>query len=300
MKARRCSLLTLPILFCLSCQAHIRAGPAETIVLGNQDLASMEEAALDEKIARDLLTIRNVIQGLMELEEEASNTATALGRVETRWYTQAENDRIRALLQSYLNYRSALLRLLGYYSSYDTVAREDLRLKSFLLAYVSGLTLFREGIFLVTSFRDRPRARAKLNEPEPVWGIPINVFDTVYSNITSGSNVRVLGEAWEYYTAQLPRMAYHWLTAEAEFVWLHETIRRQQRYIEENAIDVWAGKWDLLWHNVQVLRRSPAYNAVAVMGTFVGHTKVWISRPLISPAQVQGLKQILQPGDIIM
>lgn len=232
------SLLALSLLLCLGCQARIRAGPAETIVLGIRDLAGIEEAELDKKVERDLLTIRNVIQGLTELEQAAGNTAAALGRVETRWYTQAENDRIRALLQSYPNYRSVLLRLLGYYSSYDTLAREDLRLKSFLLAYVSGLTLFREGIFLVTSFRDRPRARAKLNEPESLWGIPPNVFEMVYRNVASSVNVRLLGEAWEYYTEQRLQMADHGLTGESELAWLHETIQRQQRYIEENAIDI--------------------------------------------------------------
>ena len=178
------------------------------------------------------MAVRKVIEGLADLEQRASDTVAALGRRDTGSYTQAENDWIRALLQSYLNYRSVLLRLLGYYSSFETLAREDLRLKSFLLAYVSGLTLFREGIVLVTTFRDRPLARAKLNEPEPVWGIPPDIFGTVYSNITSFTNIRLLGEAWDFYTAQSPRMAHHRLTDSSEFAWLHDTIRQQQRFIE--------------------------------------------------------------------
>jgi hypothetical protein len=297
--ARSCLWLAT-LLVCLGCQAGIRGEPGERIVLGNQDLAGVAEAELDEKIARDFVTVQNVIQGLSHLEWEFGELASALGRIPARTYTQAENDRIRALLQSYLNYRSVLLRLLGYYSAYETAPREGLRLQSFLVAYVSGLTLFREGIILVTLFRDQPRARAKLNEAEPVWGIPPNIFETVYGNITNSANVRLLGDAWEHYTGKLHWMAQHGLTEESAYGWLHETIRTQQRFIEENAIDVWAGKWDLLWRQAEVLRRFPTYNATAVVGTFLGNTKVWISSPLISHAQLQELKQRLQLGDIIL
>src|SRR3972149_6291600 len=220
---RACRSISLVVLlFCVSCPAAIRKGPRETITLRSEDLSGVAEAALEEKIARDLVGVRNVIRGLTELERRTSDTVAALGRRETGSYTQAEDDRIRALLQSYLNYRSVLLRLLGYYSSFETVAREDLGLKSFLLAYVSGLTLYGEGILLVTTFRDRPLARAKLNEPEPVWGGPPDVFETVYGNITSLANVRLLGEAWDFYSAQLPRMAHHGLTDGSEFAWLHD------------------------------------------------------------------------------
>lgn len=292
--------VVVPLLVCLACQAGIRAGPGETILLGRQDLGSIPEAALEEKIARDLKVIRDVISGLTELEQRAIDTAAVLAPSAPRAYTQAENDRIRALLQSFLNYRSVLLRLLGYYSSYEVVPRADLRLKSFLLAYVSGLTLYREGIVLVTMFRDRPRARAKLNEAEPIWGIPPDIFETVYRNITNPTNVRLLGEAWDYYTSQVPQMALLGLTEGAEFGWLHDTIRQQQRYIEGSAIDIWKGKWDILWRDLQVLQREATYNAVAILGMFVGHVKILISQPLISLAQVQELKGLLQPGDLIL
>lgn len=300
MKRTPSSVSLVALLLCVSCQAAIRKGPGETILLGSEDLSGVAETALEEKIARDLVAVRNVMQGLTELEQRTSDAVAALGRREAGSYTQAENDQIRALLQSYLNYRSVLLRLLGYYSSFETVPREDLRLKSFLLAYISGLTLFREGIVLVTTFRDRPLARAKLNEPEPVWGIPPDIFETVYGNITSLPNVRLLGEAWDFYTAEEPRMAHHGLLDGGEFAWLHDTIRQQQRFIEDNAISIWAGKWDILWRKVHVLRRRPTYNAVAIMGTLASQVKIWISRPLISDGQVQELKRMLQPGDIIL
>ena len=292
--------LTILSLLLVSCQAAVRKEPGETVLLGREDLSGVAGADLEAKIARDLVALRNVIQGLTELEQRMSEMRAALGRREVGSYTQAEENRIRALLQSYLNYRSVLLRLLGYYSSFETVAREELRLKSFLLAYGSGLMLFREGILLVTTFRDRPPARAKLNEPEPAWGIPPGIFEMVYGNITSPTNVRLLGEAWEHYNAGLPQMGHYGLTEESEFAWLHETIRAQQRFIEDNAVNIWAGKWDLLWRKIQTLGRLPTYNAAALVGTFASQTKIWISRPLISHAQVQELKRILEPGDIIL
>jgi hypothetical protein len=292
--------LTALLLLLLSCQAAIRKGPGETVILGREDLSGVAGADLEAKIARDLVTLRNVIQGLTELEQRMSEMTAALGRRGAGSYTQAEDNRIRALLQSYLNYRSVLLRLLGYYSSFETVPREDLSLKAFLLAYGSGLMLFREGILLVTTFRDHPPARAKLNEPEPVWGIPSGIFEMVYSNITSSTNVRLLGEAWDHYSTRLPLMAQYGLTEGSEFAWLHETVRVQQRFIEENAVNIWVGKWDILWRRVHALGRRPTYNAVALMGTFTSQAKIWISQPLITPVQVQALKRDLQPGDIIL
>jgi muconolactone delta-isomerase len=293
-------LLVVVILLCAACHAYIRVAPGERTLLGSQSHADIAGADLEEKIAHDLVTVRNVIDGLRVLELQAKETANVLGRVVARVYTQAENDRIRALLQSYLNYRSVLLRLLGYYSGYETVSREDLRLKSFLLAYACGLTVFREGIVLVTSYRDRPRARAKLNEAEPLWGIPPNLFESVYKNITDLTNVRLLGEAWDYYEAQLPRMTRHGLAEGSEIAWLHDTIRVQQQFVEEKAVAVWEGKWDVLWRQVQAYRQVPAYNAIAVLGTFAGNVRVWISPPHITQAQIHDLKQILQPGDIIL
>jgi hypothetical protein len=300
MKCTRSSVSVAALLLCVSCQAAIRKEPGETVTLRGEDLSGVSESALEEKIARDLVAVRHVIQGLAALEQHVTREAALLGDRATRSYTQDENDRIRALLQSYLNYRSVLLRLLGYHSSFETVGREDLRLKSFLLAYVSGLILYREGILLVTTFRARPLARAKLNEPEPVWGIPPDIFETVYSNITSLTNVQLVGEAWDFYTAQAPRMAHHGLVEGSEFGWLHDTIRQQQQFIEANAVNIWAGKWDILWRRLGLLRRLPTYNAAAIVGTFASQTKVWISRPLISREQVQELKGILQPGDIIL
>ncbi|MBI2081698.1 MAG: hypothetical protein HYT86_08265 [candidate division NC10 bacterium] len=106
MKGTSRSLTLLALLLCLSCQAAIRKGPGETIVLGSEDLSGVPERVLEEKIARDLVGIRHVLQGLADLERSAAETAAALRR-ETGTYSQAENDRIRALLQSYLNYRSS-------------------------------------------------------------------------------------------------------------------------------------------------------------------------------------------------
>lgn len=300
MTPTRYALVAVPLLLSLACQAGIQAGPEETILRGGQDLPGLAKPALEEKIARDLGVVRDVIRWLTELEQRAIDTAAELGPSAPRAYTQAENDRIRALLQSYLNYRSVLLRLLGFYSSYETVSRDDLRLKSFLLAYVSGLTLYRKGIVMVTMFRDRARARAKLNEPEPIWGIPPDTFETVYRNITNPANVRLLGEAWAYYTSQVPQMARHGLLEEAALGWLHDTIRRQQRFIEENAINIWEAKWDILSGELQALQRGATFDAVSILGTFVGSVKITISQPLISLEQVQELKRLLQPGDLIL
>jgi hypothetical protein len=95
-------------------------------------------------------------------------------------------------------------------------------------------------------------------------------------------------------------MARHGLAEGSEIAWLHGTVRMQQQFVEEKAVAVWKGKWDVLWRQVHAYRQVPAYNAIAVLGTFAGNVRVWISPPHITQAQIQDLKQILQPGDIIL
>jgi hypothetical protein len=293
------SLAVSSLLLCLSCLGGTREGSGETIDLG-RELALESPAALEEKIARDFVVVRDVIRGLTDLELRVRVATAEIEPSAPMPYTQAENDRIRALLLSYLNYRSALLRILGYYSAFETVPREDLRLKSFLLAYISGLTLYREGITLVIMFKDRPRARAKLNEAEPIWGVPPDIFDTVYGNITKPANVQLLGEAWNFYTLQVPRMAHYRLAGGTEYTWLHDTIRRQQQFIERNAHAIWDEPMDALLASLRGVSHRATYNVLTVMGLFVSSVKIQISQPHITPAQVQELKRVLHPGDLIL
>src|SRR5512139_44532 len=74
-------LLVVALSFCVSCQAHIRMAPDEGGTPGTPSLEKISEADLDEKIARDMVTVRNVIDGLRTLEEHADATAIALGRI---------------------------------------------------------------------------------------------------------------------------------------------------------------------------------------------------------------------------
>ena len=74
---RAAPLLVVAIFVCVSCQAHIRMTPEEVSAPGSQSLGKISEADLDEKIARDMLTVRNVIDGLRTLEEQADDTTIA-------------------------------------------------------------------------------------------------------------------------------------------------------------------------------------------------------------------------------
>lgn len=292
---------TVFVALAASCAPHVVTEPGYALKLHDEDLSAVPEVELAAKIQGDAVALRRIADGVQGLERQAVAFIAELDQRGGRQYnTPDEDDKTRALLLTYLNYRSALFRILAYHSSYEKVPREDQRLKSFLVGYASALTLFREAVLFVELFKDKPHSRRKLNEAEPVWGIPPKMYDTIYGNITHPGNVRLLAQASDYYDQQLPRVRQLGLLGDERWAWLPEVVDGHRRYIQERSPSVWAATWEKLGLQMRESGYSIVYDAQAFLAKVAGDTKVWFSPPRVPPAEIQKLKDELRPGDILL
>ncbi len=267
--------------------------------LESEDLSSVPAGNLDRAIQRDAKALRHVSDGFHALQARARASNDKL-EARPGKYSQAENDGIRQLMLGYLSYRTELFRIVAYHSSYDSIADERRRLQSFFLAYTAGMTLYARGISIVEMFRDSPRARAKLNEPEPVWGIPPDVFDTVHENVTFRGNIRFLAENRDRATKLHAKAEAAGIFEDDLFRWMPAANERSWGVVEEMSPSIWQANWDKasreakesgysLWHDIQ-----------ATLSVLAGDTRVSMAPPRVSKTTVRKLEPMLEPGDILV
>lgn len=258
----------------------------------------------EEQLARDLRTLLDILDGLDRLQATAEKLMEELGRSDPKIFTQEEDDIIRSRLLAYLNYRTALFRMLYQYRDYEKVSDDDLRVEAFLAAYASGLALFEKGLVFVESFKHNEKALRKLNEGDPKWGVPPGVFNSIRDNLSNGEHSELLREA---------RASYETWAAPAD---LSRSGRSDQLETLKNRIDrmhessIWAkfSPWDYKFQSLLDMAKSgarkPAYRVQSFMAVLLSSTKVPV-RPakakfLITVAQVQELKKRLKTGDLIL
>lgn len=235
-------LVLLPLL--CSCAARVRTVAGGELPIRRLDLATAPATLLAPRIAQDAATLAHVDEGLASLETEALalyRKVLASGHTVAGHETMSvqEDGEIRALWLSFLNYRNALLRLIAYHSSCATIADESLRLRSCALGYGSAVTLMQKGVTVVKLFKPDPDVRRKLNEPEPVWGIPAELFDTVLANVSDPGNLRLIDGARDEFNALLPRIKELGVLEDPAYGWVARDAPGKHAFITQNAPGMW-------------------------------------------------------------
>lgn len=145
--------------------------------------------------------------------EELKAAARALkGTVQARtrgYFTPGEDEETRHLLVSYVQARNALLELVTAYRDDTDLAPED-RPAAFLAAFAAAVLLIDAARFLREEFGDHPAIRAKLNEPEPHFGVAADTLETIERSLTSPRTAWHIYHAARYYReheAELRRLA---------------------------------------------------------------------------------------------
>ena len=292
---------------CLTCMStllacggpQIRTEDGIRLELAAVDFTYLEDEAISTRIQADLRALRPIVESLGGLEAKAREVLKVLDTRPGK-YSQAENDQIRQMIYSYLNYRKALFRMVAYHSGYARIVKEDLRLKSFLVAYTAGMTLYARGLSLVELFKDSPNARRKINEPEPIWGVPANVFDTVYDNVTDPGAVELLGRSETYYKDNQPGFVALGIATDPDFGWIPAYLKTQQTVVETLAPSIWKSGWKKAKRNVRGAWGKMAYGVVSFFARLAGDTKVRPAEASIPKDRVARLAARLQPGDIML
>ena len=267
------------------------------------DLAAVPPAALAERLTGDEKSLEAVLAGLEQLEDRATELQADFAAGRRSYASEADNDAVRQLLLSYINYRTVLVRLIWRYQRYGQLEDEALRLRSFLVGFTAASALYNASLKFVHQFSRSQETVARLNEGEPVWNIPPGLYDTVQRNLASRANEGLLRAAQEYYLSSGEEFEAHGLGRQSRYAPFHAAIASCQATAEKLAGSRWQQETVVAAKDLQKLVGSIRYQTQSAISTWIGDMKIREPRAgaaLIQPAQLARLKQKLQPGDILL
>jgi len=269
------------------------------------DLKSISDARLELLLDADEKTIVHVIDGLRGLEAEAIQIHREFADGRRSFANQADNDDVRELLRRYITYRQALLRIIWKYQRCADIELADFRLRAFLLDFTAASVLYQVSLKFVDLFEKSSDAVAKLNEPEPNWGVPRGFYDTIRRNLASRRNVKMFEVARRYYHQDHVQAAIadHGLDESAPYDRFHAAISDAEKTIHaiddstpEKVVKVAATDLGRLFRRVQ-------YETQSTVSTWIGDFKIREPRSgdsLINEKQLAKLAAELEPGDILL
>lgn len=267
-------------------------------------LATMPRDEIEAMAEADLKRLRTLVAGVDELftrSAELADEVRGRQRAEGRtYYTPAEEERIRSMFMSYLAYRAALLRMVANYGSFQAIPEPDLRDRCFLVGYAAATTVMDASLALVTTYRDDPSARRKLNEPDPQVGLPPDTFERIYSNVLARRNVEVFDEMQAYFHQHRDRWLAAGVLPAEDLQWLDGRINHALVRINQAGIDRDAAKLEQLLVRIRGDAYTPYYAAQSVISTWIGDTRLVARDPFISYEQIHALRPQLRAGDIIL
>jgi hypothetical protein len=266
-------------------------------------LAGLPDAELSGMLESDEHTLQQVITNLTQLQTRVAQLRSDFENGRRDFYRQADNDAVRQIMLSYLSCRTTLLGFIWKYQEHADVRDERLRLRTGLTQLAAATTLADASLDMVLQFHHSPAAVRKLNEAEPIWGVPPGLFDTVKRNLLSSRTRTFLSDSVASWQKTQPAFHTQNLFAEQPYQTFHEAIRRHADaridltplLAEANALDPFleAGK----------VGKSIVYEGQAFVSTWLGNTRFRRPREgqlMIQPAQLEEMRTKLKPGDILI
>lgn len=271
---------------------------------GEVEVEPLAPEALSEQVQLDARMLADVLAEVDTIESEMRkmNEEYLVSKNDNKGvYTVEQEEDIAAAYDRYLVLRRALFHIAFRHKDFAKIADPALQDQSFLLAYASGLTLYRNAVIFVMLFKDQPNARKKLNEANPLVGTPAGMFDEMYKNVTSKENVQLVIGGIEEFDERRARLDD---SALLEIDGLEGLIDRLDTYEEqlETAYQrLSEGRADVLWTTLRTGVERPAYETQTLVSMMISHVRVPLHSPGLSPATVQNdIRPRLKPGDILL
>jgi len=164
--------------------------------------ASKENEALFEKAAR---TVNSVYSQFTELKERAEAMAAYASQMDRTYFTPSEDESIRQVLITYWQLRSALFELVYELRIAGRDKRNDYD-QLFFAGYAGALVLLDAARFLRERFHASALIRHKLNEPEPSFGIPGGLYDSIQESWTNPNHIWHMFAAARYFEKHRSRL----------------------------------------------------------------------------------------------
>lgn len=155
----------------------------------------------NDQIAAAAHTVVQLSDYLAELKAQALSPFDPVTIAARGYITPSEEVHVRQLQLSYWKTRSALLELV--YDVWRDIERLDRATpQQFLVALAAAALLVDAARFLRETFHRVDVVRRKLDEPDPVYGIPPRMYDDVQKSLTSPYHAWHLWHATRYYDKQ--------------------------------------------------------------------------------------------------
>ncbi|MCG8585639.1 MAG: hypothetical protein MI757_13090, partial [Pirellulales bacterium] len=272
---------------------------------GGLDLANMTEVRTRFMLRRDERTMTAVIDGIDRLEDEAVKLQAEFFNGQRSFTTQGDNDAVRELMRRYLAYRESLLRILWKYQRYAEIEDERLRLRAFLLEFTAASTLYQASLKFVNVFGDQSEAVAKLNEPEPNWGIPPGLYTKIRRNLASRRNINMYEFARRYYRQPhvQQQLKDHQLAGVEPYEQFHQAIADADKTIRMIDDSLTGRIVEVAISDLGRLLKKVQYETQSTVSTWIGDFKIRQPRngeSLINAEQLSKLSAVLQPGDVLL
>jgi hypothetical protein len=254
--------------------------------LDKAELAMRLEAdARAVQVQRDGL--RDVIRYLdsrPDLFPAKSSKAATLPRRE-------EKEAVWQVWQRFLDYTVGLNSIERYHASFASL-KGDARDDSFLIGYAAMLAQYRAALEFIERAERNPEWDKVLNDPVPELGLPGGMYAKVkfrFLNVGMATQFTAREVIMKTFPGERQPALRPAIRADAADIWQHAAGQRQL-LTAKNALKVVQDGAGAAWLPIQT-----------GVSEWMGDTKVYrTGRSLISPAQVEQLKKVLRPGDILL
>lgn len=250
---------------------------------------------MNGELTRDCHTLRTIAADVEILATRMALFQRDMQARERGYFLADEDDQVRRLFLAYRNYRIALLEIVARYEGEAQECEQ-----AFLLAFGAAVLLFGWSSLLVHNYRDIPPIRAKLNEPDPRFGLEDGLFESIYDNLSCSENLTRLKAAAKVFAASEERLAAKFAT-DANFTWLIAEIAKQYETVRKSW---WNRQLSELKQMARHLRRDAvaplreaSYYLRSLTLDFFGN--VWFDRkPEIG--HLTEFAELLTPGDVVV
>jgi hypothetical protein len=151
-----------------------------------------------EQLAAAAQSVLQMGQYLEELKAQTVKIFDPAAMASRGYITPSEEIQLRQLQFSYWKIRNALFEMV-YEIRRDAQQIERATPQEFLVAFAAATLLVDAARFLRELFHRVTVVRRKLDEPDPVYGIPPRMYDNVQKSLTSPYHAWHLWQAAHYY-----------------------------------------------------------------------------------------------------
>ena len=282
MKSLLCCLFLIVAVWSVSC-----AGTS-----GPPPIYKLETIEVEHRNAVDARNIGRYRASLVSIVGYVESRTDLLEKGETTLLSREQKEILWTSWESMLDYYFALESIKKYHSNYWRIGSKRLRLDSFVVLHSAYLAQYALALRFIRFCDKNPDIDVVLNEPVPEVGLEKDTyteFKQQFLNVSAASEFVVFETVYRHYD-------------KPDFLGLKAALERDRKFIWKMS----KGEGEkLTFKNAGAMIKKAGFAAYfpvqAGVSEWMGDTKVRRQgHSLVTPDQIEELRGLLQPGDILL